>query len=116
MNRYDLAGRTIIVTGGAGGIGRAIARTALHGGARVSLWDNAEDGLRSALQEFAAKDRVTLRVVDITDEASIDAALAGDAKEFGRVDAFVNNAGILGEVLPIWETTPADFRRVIDVN
>jgi 2-dehydro-3-deoxy-L-rhamnonate dehydrogenase (NAD+) len=116
MNRYDLAGRAMVVTGGAGGIGRAIARAALDGGARVSLWDNAEDGLRSAIEEFAAKDRVTLRVVDITDEASIDAALADDAKEFGRVDAFVNNAGILGEVLPIWETTPADFRRVIDVN
>jgi NAD(P)-dependent dehydrogenase (short-subunit alcohol dehydrogenase family) len=116
MNRYDLAGRAMIVTGGGGGIGCAIARVALDYGARVSLWDRAEDALRRAAAELAADERVMLRVVDVTDEASIGAALARDLAQFGRVDAFVNNAGILGEVLPIWETTPADFRRVIDVN
>ena len=82
----------------------------------MSLWDTAEDALRRAAVELAADDRIMLRVVDVTDEVSIAAALAQDLAQFGRVDAFVNNAGILGEVLPIWETTPADFRRVIDVN
>ena len=42
--------------------------------------------------------------------------LAADVAAFGRIDAFVNNAGILGEVLPLWETAPANFRRVLDVN
>ena len=116
MNRYELAGRAMIVTGGGGGIGRAIARLALDCGARVSLWDRAEDALRRAGVDLAGDDRVMLRVVDVTDEASIAGALADDLARFGRVDAFVNNAGILGEVLPIWETTPAEFRRVIDVN
>ena len=46
LNRYDLAGRTLIVTGGAGGIGRAIARAALASGARVSLWDREAVGLK----------------------------------------------------------------------
>jgi len=116
MNRYDLAGRAMIVTGGGGGIGRAIARVALDCGATVSLWDRAADALQRAAAELAGDDRIVLRVLDVTDEASITAALAQDLARFGRIDAFVNNAGILGEVLPIWETTPADFRRVIDVN
>ena len=116
MNRYDLAGRSLIVTGGAGGIGRAIARVALDSGARVSLWDASETALRSAAAALADDTHVTVRCVDVTDEAAIAAALAADIAQAGRIDAFVNNAGILGEVLPTWETTPANFRRVLDVN
>jgi NAD(P)-dependent dehydrogenase (short-subunit alcohol dehydrogenase family) len=116
MNHYDLAGRAMIVTGGGGGIGCAIARVALDCGATVSLWDRAADALQRAAAELASDDRIVLRVLDVTDEVSITAALAQDLARFGRIDAFVNNAGILGEVLPIWETTAADFRRVIDVN
>jgi len=116
MNTYALAGRSMLITGGAGGIGRAIARVALDSGARVSLWDRAEDGLQSAAAELAAGERVLVRRVDVSDEASITAALDADVAAFGRIDAFVNNAGILGEVLPVWETNPADFRRVIEVN
>jgi 2-dehydro-3-deoxy-L-rhamnonate dehydrogenase (NAD+) len=116
MNRYDLAGRTVIVTGGAGGIGRAIARMALANGARVSLWDRASDALADAARELAAGGRVALRIVDVTDERSIASAVADDVAAFGRLDALVNNAGILGEVAPLWETKPDDFRQVIEVN
>jgi 2-dehydro-3-deoxy-L-rhamnonate dehydrogenase (NAD+) len=116
MNRYDLDGRTVIVTGGAGGLGRAIARVALDCGARLSLWDRSDEGLLDAVVELAAGDRVVTRRVDVTLEASVAAALSSDVELFGRVDALVNNAGILGEVLPLWETDPADFRRVIEVN
>src|SRR5262249_48089430 len=52
----------------------------------------------------------------VTDERSISTALAQDVALYGRIDAFVNNAGILGEVLPLWETTPTNFRRVVEVN
>jgi 2-dehydro-3-deoxy-L-rhamnonate dehydrogenase (NAD+) len=116
MNRYDLDGRSLLITGGAGGIGRAIARAALASGARVSLWDHAVGALEDAAKALAAADRVTLRDVDVTDQASVAAALAADRAAFGRIDAFVNNAGVLGEVLPLWESTPANFRRVLDVN
>lgn len=114
MNHYDLAGRAVIVTGGAGGIGRAIAALALACGAHVSLWDRDRESLARAAEALAAG--VQTRVVDVTDEASIAAALDGDVRRFGRIDAFVNNAGILGEVVPLWETDPAQFRRVIEVN
>lgn len=116
MNRYGLCGRAVIVTGGAGGIGRAVARQALSDGARVSLWDRSDDALRAAAAELGAGDRVVLRAVDVTDERSIAAAMASDVGALGRIDAFVNNAGVLGEVVPLWETTPVAFRRVIEVN
>jgi 3-oxoacyl-[acyl-carrier protein] reductase len=114
MNEYDLAGRAMIVTGGAGGIGRAIAQLALASDAKVSLWDQDREALAHAAAALAPN--VVTRVVDVTDDASISAALADDVATFGRVDAFVNNAGILGEVAPLWETDPARFRRVIEVN
>ncbi|MEO7500512.1 MAG: SDR family oxidoreductase [Casimicrobiaceae bacterium] len=116
LNRYDVGGRAFVVTGGAGGIGRAIARAALAGGACVSLWDADAAALASAATDLAQPARVATRHVDVTDEASIAAALAADVAQFARIDAFVNNAGILGEVAPLWETTPADFRRVMEVN
>ena len=118
MNRYDLECRSLVITGGAGGIGRAIARLALSNGARVSLWDHNEAGLCNAADELDAPvgDRVALRVVDVTSEHEIDAAIAEDVACFGRVDAFVNNAGVLGEIAPLWETDPTKFRRVVEVN
>jgi 2-dehydro-3-deoxy-L-rhamnonate dehydrogenase (NAD+) len=116
MNRYDLTGRSVLITGGAGGIGRAIARAALASGARVSLWDHAADALQDAAKALSECERVTIRPVDVTDQAAVDGALVADVAAFGRIDAFVNNAGILGEVLPLWETAPANFRRVLDVN
>ena len=114
MNRYDLASKSVLITGGAGGIGRGIARCALACGARVSLWDRSEPALQDAV--FALGVDTVARRVDVTDQASVEAALAADLAAFGRIDAFVNNAGILGEVLPLWETDPVDFRRVLEVN
>jgi 3-oxoacyl-[acyl-carrier protein] reductase len=72
--------------------------------------------LEDAAKALAEPERVTLRQVDVTDQTGVEAALAADVATFGRIDAFVNNAGILGEVLPLWETTPANFRRVLEVN
>ena len=85
----------------------------------MSLWDVDDAGLRAAangLEGAASPPRVVTRRVDIADEASIAGALAADVAHFTRIDAFVNNAGILGEVAPLWETSPANFRRVLDVN
>ena len=113
MNSYDLAGKCAIVTGGAGGIGRAVATRLLAGGARVSLWDNSPSGLAAAV---GALHGVGTRLVDITDEAAIAVALKADRAAFGRIDVLINNAGILGAVTPLWQSDPADLRRVIEVN
>jgi 2-dehydro-3-deoxy-L-rhamnonate dehydrogenase (NAD+) len=111
MVRYDFAGRIAIVTGGAGGLGMAIARRLLGGGAQVHLWDVSEEALAVAAVNLGAS--VTTACVDVTNEASVAAA----ANAIGRpIHMLINNAGILGPVVPSWDIDVADFRRVVDVN
>ena len=102
MASYDFSGQLAVVTGGAKGIGEAIAEH-LHGfGARVSVWDlePAKGG----------------QVVDVTDPASIEAARGAVLAAEGRIDILVNSAGIAGSTLPVVETDPAEWRRVVEVN
>jgi len=110
--RYDLAGRKAIVTGGAGGLGCGIAAALRDAGATVELWD-AHAG---RLDEVAAELGVGTRQVDITDAAAVDAAASAAFTVHGRIDILINNAGILGEVKPIWETDPRNFEAVLRVN
>ncbi len=118
MNVYDLNNKIVVITGGAGGIGRAVASLAVANGARVSLWDRNDTELLRAVNDLDRNgaDRVSFQVVDVTNDEAVARALADDVAVRGRIDAFVNNAGILGEVLPLWETDPSNFRRVMEVN
>lgn len=115
-NRYDLSGKTALVTGGAGGLGVAIARVLLDGGANVILWDVSQPGLDRAREEIGQDTRLSCRVVDVTEAGAIQGGVDAALQQAGRIDALVNNAGILGAVKPVWETDPADFRRVLEVN
>lgn len=113
MNRLDLAGRVAVVTGGARGIGLAIARRAVESGATVAIWDmDAAAGAQAA----ASLGRASAHALDLTDEAAIAAALAATLAAHGRIDILVNNAGITGGNAPSWELPTAEWRRVIDVN
>ncbi len=112
-NRYALDRKVAIVTGGAGGIGRAVARRFLDSGAAVVLWDRDAAGLDAAAAALGPG--VTTMAVDITEEEAVEAATAEIAAR-GRIDILVNNAGILGDVAPIWESDPARFRKVLEVN
>ena len=119
MNEYDLAGKTAIITGGAGGFGIAIAQRLAASGAAVCLWDVAPDRIQAAVRAVGeSAPRVTSRTVDVTDEDAIGRAVAAErtASLSGRIDILINNAGILGETKPVWETNPADVRKVFDVN
>jgi len=118
LNRYDLQGRNAIVTGGAGGFGAAIAKLLLASGASVSLWDTSASALKDTVGGFdtAFQDHIFTRRVDITDEGEVRAAVEQDRQAFDRIDVLVNNAGILGPTLPLWEMDPADMRRVLEVN
>ena len=118
MNAIDLKNRTAIVTGGARGIGFAIAKRMLASGATVMLWDvdgTALDQAGAALQA-EADGRVHAAVVDVTDAAAIARAVAADLRELGKVDILVNNAGITGGNAPLWELAPEVWRRVVEVN
>ena len=116
MNRIDLAGRVAVVTGGAQGIGRAIAGRLLESGAAVALWDIDEAQLGHAAAALEAGGRVNTSRVELTDEASVAAATEAALAAHGRIDILVNNAGITGGNAPTWELAPDVWRRVIDVN
>ena len=116
MNRIDLAGRTAVITGGARGIGFAAAERMLDSGAAVALWDIDAARLAEAEGKLKAKGRVSTHVVELTEEASVQAATDATAAAHGSIAILVNNAGITGGNGKTWELAPDVWRRVVEVN
>ena len=112
MNQIDLKGRTAVITGGARGIGYAVAERMLACGAAVVLWDITADRLEQAKATLSALGRVSTHTVDITDEDQVLAA----AKAAGQVAILVNSAGITGPNQKTWEYSSKDFRAVQEIN
>ncbi len=116
MNQIDLAGRTAVVTGGAQGIGYAIAERMLLSGAAVVLWDADAARLAEAEAALSALGSVDTCLVELTDEQSVATCTDATIAAGGRIDILVNNAGITGGNAPTWELAPEVWRRVIEVN
>ena len=116
MNKIDLANRNAIVTGGARGIGFAIATRLLQSGASVSLWDVDAAALADAADKLKPLGKVRTATVDVTSAESAEAAAASTAQALGKLDILVNNAGIAGANAKTWETDPKEWRRVLDIN
>lgn len=117
MNAIDLKGRHAVVTGGASGIGAAIARRFSASGARVAIWDIDPKAAQAAVDSLGSAPGVHLAVaVDVTSESSVDAACAQTVSGFGRLDILVCSAGITGPNTTTWQYEPADWKKVMDVN
>ncbi len=116
MNQLDLNGRVVVITGGARGIGYAVAERALSSGAIVSLWDVDAGRLGDAARALSTSGQVRSEIVELTGEASVEAAVRNTVAAWGRIDVLVNNAGITGGNAPLWEIDPAVWRRVLNVN
>ena len=116
MNQIDLKGRVAVVTGGARGIGYAVATRMLQSGASVVLWDVTADRLKTSQAELSKLGKVETHVVDITDEAQVLAAAEAAVKALGKIDILVNSAGITGPNVKTWEYSSKDFRQVQDIN
>jgi 2-dehydro-3-deoxy-L-rhamnonate dehydrogenase (NAD+) len=114
MNQLDFSGRTAAITGGAAGIGFAIAQRLIASGGRVSLWDRDAAALDNAKARLNAG--IDTRVVDVADAASVDAAAQATASALGRIDALVCSAGISGPNTTTWEYPVEAWRQVMEVN
>lgn len=112
-----LDGRVAVVTGGAGGIGVAIARRFGANGARVVLADINKDAAEKAAALLVAEGHTVSALPSDVSTAPACARLVNDVVEqYERVDILVNNAGYMGKLAPIWEQTDADWQNVLDVD
>jgi NAD(P)-dependent dehydrogenase (short-subunit alcohol dehydrogenase family) len=119
INAINLQDRVAIITGGAQGIGYAIATRFLQSGARLVLWDVNAGGLHDAVHTLSAgagAGRVRGDVVDIADLAQVEAAVARTLKHERKIDILINNAAIVGPNTTLAEYPVDAWRQVIDVG
>ena len=114
MQRFE--GKTVIVTGGGGGIGGATCRRFASEGAKVAVFDmNLEAAERVASGIRAEGGAATAFRCDITERASVDAAVAATEAQLGPIDVLVNNAG-WDVFKPFTKTVPAEWDKLIAIN
>ncbi|HLH27381.1 MAG TPA: glucose 1-dehydrogenase [Acidimicrobiales bacterium] len=113
MGGARFAGKVAVITGAAGGMGRAAAARLLGEGARVVLVDRDVEALERAGRDLGEAMTV---VADVAEESSVRAYVGRAVAVYGAIDLFFNNAGIEGRVAPLTELAAADFDRVMAVN
>ena len=114
--QFSLEGRTALVTGGAYGIGFAIAEALAGAGARVAFNCRSQSNLDRAMADYQAKG-IDARgyIADVTDEEQVTELVAKIGIDLGGVDILVNNAGIIKRI-PMTEMSAEDFRQVVDID
>lgn len=114
----SLAGKSVLITGGASGLGLAFAQAFAANGANLTLLDINSEGLASASEELkSANPKIDIEIAcgSTTDETAVEAAFAQAVARFGSIDVLMNNAGI-GMVKPTLELTAVEWRRIVDIN
>jgi meso-butanediol dehydrogenase/(S,S)-butanediol dehydrogenase/diacetyl reductase len=110
----DLAGKVIVITGGADGIGRECAFAYVRDGARVAILDNNLEAAKATAAELGGRNVAFF--ADVGDGPSVQAALRSALQEFGRIDAVHNNAGIASPSKPLHETTEDEWEKLQHTN
>ena len=116
MNQIDLKNKSAVVTGGAQGIGLAIAERFLVSGASVCLWDRDEKMVNKTAASLASKGNVEAVVMDVTDLDSVRNAVRKTQDALGGIDLLICNAGIAGPSCKLWEYPPEEWQKVIDID
>ena len=114
MNQLDLAGRHAVITGGATGLGYAIAQRMLASGGRVTLWDRDEAAAAKACTQLG--EQAQWVAVDVGSHASVVAATQQTLARSTSVDALVNSAGITGPNTKVWDYPVDAWAQVMQVN
>jgi 2-dehydro-3-deoxy-L-rhamnonate dehydrogenase (NAD+) len=115
MNNLDLKDRVAIITGGAQGFGLAISKRIIESGGKVVIWDIDEIAVGSALKEINSND-LSFKKVDVTNYDEIEKALLETENELGKIDIFVNNAGITGMNAKVWDYPLDEWKKVIELD
>ncbi|MEO5774321.1 MAG: SDR family NAD(P)-dependent oxidoreductase [Sphingomicrobium sp.] len=110
-NRFE--GRAAVITGGASGLGCAVAKRIIAEGGRVCLWDNNAEALDKVGAEIGAAHSQTL---DVSDQSAVEAAAATARERLGRIDILVTSAGITGATAPLHEYPLESWERVVAIN
>lgn len=114
MKRLDE--KVAIITGAAGGIGEATAKTFLEEGAKVALVDMDEESLDSLKDELDSLGDLMTIIADVTEEADVKNYVEKTKEAFGRIDILFNNAGITGDRTPLVDIDVEDFNQVLAIN
>ena len=116
LDKFSLAGKTALVTGGAYGIGFAIAEALADAGAKIAFNCRNLSNLNKAMEDYAAKGiEAWGYIADVTDEAQVQELVGKIESDLGSLDILVNNAGIIKRI-PMLEMSAEDFRQVIDID
>lgn len=115
MSNYELAGRTVAITGSTGGLGTALARALRSRGANLALFDLDADRTMQQAADLGGPSVAKGWRVDVRDLSSVQGALDQAAEHFGRIDVVIANAGV-GSMAPLETLAPEVFERVVDIN
>lgn len=116
MHKYDFKNRTVIVTGGAQGIGLVTSRRLLASGAHVVIWDMDPGAMKKAMHELDQPKSITAVEVNIAELKSVEVGFQTTLEATGKVDVLINNAAIVGPNMPTWEYPASDFTDVLQVG
>jgi 3-oxoacyl-[acyl-carrier protein] reductase len=115
MNKFDLKNRVAIVTGGSQGFGLAIVKRFLDSGAKVVIWDIDDKESKKVIDKFISEN-LLFQKVDVTDYKLIKKNLAEVEKKFGKIDIFINNAGIAGPIATVENYPIEEWKKVVETN
>ena len=115
MIQFDLKDRVAVVTGGAQGFGLAITERFINSGAKVIIWDIDENEAKKALDKINSKN-LSYQIVDVSDFNKINEKLTETESSHGKVDIFINNAGVAGMNTTVAEYPLEEWNKVINLN
>lgn len=111
-----LEDKVAVITGAAGELGKAAAKKFLEEGAKVALVDFDENKLARCLEEMAPFGESIRIVADVSKEDEVINYVKEVVDKWGRIDIFINNAGVMGKVAPLIDQTVEDFHSIMDIN